>query len=373
MLRYYYNFVKSADFFLHKTNVYFKKVILKKHMSKFYKKEMIIVLEITSRESFDIVKVILTLAKYNLKVKIDQTKITFLEESIPNNVLQEFLELVPKPIVRNYPATETITETVTEKNISQECSKKTTSQKKFELKYKNAKASEVFFADFGEPYEHEIGFYRPVIVLWDFTDRVLVLPCTTNENKMEGKFDVSFETKNFNIRHIMLNKTDGMALINQLRVIDKSRLIHKIGILRNDTMEEIILNIKNYFYFHTTNFSYNQKKMLSLVDNDKLLSIIKTSIPNQAKIEKIIQLFGFDLNSKGVSYLTQAIDISININEFDIFSLCEKISNSKQDVSQQEVQRLIVARFKEKFSKEIKTAEFIRLVRTLLKEVPNNA
>ena len=359
-------------------------------MSKFFAKEMITLLEITSRKNFDIVQVILALAKYNLQANVTRKKIILEDVEIPNEVLKSISELVPKYIVRNFINQESLSET---KNITSEQEKSKLEEKSstifsetytqlktlgkveiYDLKFKSAKAGDVFYADFGVPYEHEIGFERPAIVLFEFDDRALVLPCTTNPKTFNGTFKLSFVKENFKSYNWIPNITESTGLINQLRVIDKSRLRQKIGSLSDEKMNEIRLTLETYFVFNITTLSYNQLKLLSLVDRDKLLECIKNSKPNNAKIDEILKLFGFDLTVQGVSYLSDAIQIALNLDNFNLDILCEKVSKSKNTIHpQQEVQRLIVARFKDRFNKKFKSIEFIRLIKTLLKEVTYEA
>ena len=84
------------------------------------------------------------------------------------------------------------------------------------------------------------------------------------------------------------------------------------------------------------------------------------------KDEEILKLFKFDLEKTGVSYLLQAILISTQNAYFNLETLCEEISKNTH-IKKEEVERLIVARIKERFGfKKSPAIDFIRLVKSVL-------
>lgn len=111
-----------------------------------------------------------------------------------------------------------------------------------------------------------------------------------------------------------------------------------------------------------------QIQLLSFVDIDELLFISKSSIKDSKKSYKILQLFGFDFSKNGVQYLLDAICIAPKSKYFNLETLSQKLSETGEyTIEASEIQRLIVARVKERFKlKKSPTIDFIRLVNRLL-------
>ena len=321
-------------------------------------------LEITSRQNFDIFTVILVIAKYNLQTSISRKRILIEDTVIPSDVISNICKIVPNYVVRNYSKDAQpieISETHTDiKSIGK--SESTV------LKYKSTKQGDVFYCDFGSPFEHEIGYQRPAIVLWSFDDRVIVLPCTTNMSVYDGKFKISFKNENFKSYDKPMGLTDSMGIIGQLRVVDKARLKAKVGTLTNNFFKEILLTIQTYFLFQVTNLPSSQLAMLEMNIN-KMQEIISSKDSDLTKINNILIAYGFNPTSNGFSYLRDAILLSLELDTINITMLSQKISDKlSEKVIPEKVESLIVARFKEVFGKKYKTSEFVRLIKTLLKE-----
>jgi mRNA interferase MazF len=88
----------------------------------------------------------------------------------------------------------------------------------------------------------EQGGERPCVVLQNnlgnkFSPVTIVAPITTKKFSKEYPTNVSLMDETF------LNKGSNV-LLNQIKTIDKSRIIKKIGILNNFTMNKINLAIK---------------------------------------------------------------------------------------------------------------------------------
>lgn len=338
-------------------------------------------LEITSRHNFDILQLVFSLAKYNLQATVTESQIVLENESIPNEVLESILSLVKTPIIKNFrtDSSETNLMQLSEKIPTNELKiKKSTNDTiastnvSFDLKFRNPNPGTVFLADFGEPYGHEIGFERPVIVLWTFNSKSLIIPCTTNLNKLDGSFDISLARQNFKQVSLYYEKNfipkTSLALINQLRVIDQTRLRHELGTLNNNVFNDIKTNIETYFSFNISDLSSFKQDSLGSTNEVEKSEIVES--PNDdynEKIDHILNSFGFDLKVKGTEYLKDAIVSSLDFDTFNLETLCQVIS-SKTGVSKTEIERLIVARYKENFNKKFKSIDFIRLVRTILKE-----
>lgn len=91
-----------------------------------------------------------------------------------------------------------------------------------------------------------------------------------------------------------------------------------------------------------------QIRLLSFVDINELLKISQEHSTDEVKAEKILKLFGFDFNKKGVLYVLKAIIASPKDAYFNLETLSESVSK-EESIDKEEVKRLIVARVKENF------------------------
>lgn len=116
-----------------------------------------------------------------------------------------------------------------------------------------------------------------------------------------------------------------------------------------------------------------QIRLLSFVDINELLKISQEHATDEVKAEKILKLFGFDFNKKGVLYVLKAIIASPKDAYFNLETLSESVSK-EESIDKEEVKCLIVARVKETFGfRKAPTVDFIRLVNSfLLKQEDNN-
>ena len=110
-----------------------------------------------------------------------------------------------------------------------------------------------------------------------------------------------------------------------------------------------------------------QVKLLSLIDVNELLKIAQARASDKIKAEKILELFGFDMQRNGVQYLFKAILISPKDAYFNLETLCDSVAKSEHNVEKDEIKRLIVARIKEQFKfRKSPAIDFIRLVNRFL-------
>lgn len=110
-----------------------------------------------------------------------------------------------------------------------------------------------------------------------------------------------------------------------------------------------------------------QIQLLSLVDINELLKIAQSRDSDNVKAEKILKLFGFDMQKNGVQYLFKAIILSPKGAYFNLETLCDSVAKSEPNSEKDEIKRLIVARIKEQFNfRKAPTIDFIRLVNSFL-------
>lgn len=97
---------------------------------------------------------------------------------------------------------------------------------------------EIYYADLGEIYGSEQAGIRPVLVLQNdvgnrFSPTIIVAPLTSKDNKAELPTHCAIQVEG-------RLKTESLVLLEQIRVIDKSRLKGQlVGRLKKEYMEEV--------------------------------------------------------------------------------------------------------------------------------------
>ena len=114
-----------------------------------------------------------------------------------------------------------------------------------------------------------------------------------------------------------------------------------------------------------------QIQLLAKANIEKLLEVSEAEESNEVKIEKILKLFGFNMKTDGIQYLTKAIYLAIRKDNFTIEELSEELSNEEKDINKEEIKERIISVMEEKLKFEKSVAiDFIRLVNILLNQKP---
>ena len=141
-----------------------------------------------------------------------------------------------------------------------------------------------------------------------------------------------------------------------------------------DEVQKVIdtsLNLKRDTVKSVQDLTIIQIQLLAKANIEKLLEISRAIEPDGIKIKRIIELFGFDLESEGAQYLVKAICLATKADYSDLEILCEEISKEKHTLSKEKMKAIIVTTIKEKFNFETSVAiEFIRLISILLVKEP---
>jgi len=100
---------------------------------------------------------------------------------------------------------------------------------------RDIKRGEIYFADLSPVIGSEQGGVRPVVIVQNntgnrYSPTVIIVPVTTRQKKKLPTHT--------NLKNGYLVK-DSTALMEQVRTIDKSRLIEFVGVLSNDEMNSI--------------------------------------------------------------------------------------------------------------------------------------
>ena len=376
-------------------------------------------LQLQSKE-LDIGRISRLLVKYKIKARITNQVIT-LDGEIPDELLSQLCKDLTICTVQNF--TEEIT-SVTKKglnfaNVDESKSKyigdngsKPARQEimlepqiiqEYDLIYSTVRRGEVYLCDYGEPYGSEQGYMRYAIVVQNddgnlHSPTTIVLACTSEQKKrLPIHYHFYFSEENmldYNSTRVGLEENVIMA--EQIRTVDKTRLRKFLGTMTPrfmDKMQDIMdisLHLKRaervitkkvyidktvYRDVPTDSSTTKQRKdlnmvqmqLLAMVNIEELFKIYQTIDSDELKSEKILRLFGFDMQKNGVQYLYKAILISPKDVYFNLETLCESISKDEPSIEKDEIKRLIIARVKERFKfKKSPTIDFIRLVNSFL-------
>lgn len=374
-------------------------------------------------KTFDISRISKLLVKHNIKASVSNQVIT-LDGEISDELLGELCDGITIcnvqnfdgeviPLIQketNYPerdenvSTPTEVEDVAVKTHSDVVLAQTVIEK-YDLLYPTVKRGEVYICDFGEPYGSEQGNKRYAIVVQNddgnlHSPTTIVLACTSEQKKrLPVHHNFVFSKENMlDYDMFRVGVEQNVVMAEQIRTVDKTRLRKLLGIMTPkfmDRMQEIIdisLSLQRQEKVITKtekvyvdkpvyrdvpanidapkerkDLNMVQIQLLSLVDIKELFKIAQARDSDKIKAEKIIKLFGFDMQKKGVQYLFKAILISPKEAYFNLETLCDSVAKSEQNVEKDEIKRLIVARIKEQFAfRKSPTIDFIRLVNSFL-------
>lgn len=108
----------------------------------------------------------------------------------------------------------------------------------------SVKRGDIFYADLRPVVGSEQGGIRPVLIVQNdignkFSPTTIVVTITSKTNKSSIPTHVDIHSDSNNGL-----KTDSIALCEQFRTIDKSRLKDKVGFIDEDTMENVLSAVK---------------------------------------------------------------------------------------------------------------------------------
>lgn len=346
-------------------------------------------------KDFDLCRVTKLLAKHHpIKARVTNDTIVFYDD-VSDEVLSELFNNVSVNSAENYidESFSDLSSTINDEYKQKQVNVKT---QDYDLLFPTVKRGEVYLCDFGDPYGSEQGYKRYAIIIQNDVGNstspcTIVLVCTTKPKKnLPIHYGFNFSEENMeDYNPYRVSSKHNFLLCEQIRTIDKKRLRKYVGRMTPTFMEEIqptidislgisrkekqVTEIKEIVVEKpvykncnvTKNISILQIQLLSSVDINELIRISETTSSNQSKVDKMLDLFGFDLSQNGVQYLKEAILNSPKSDYFNLETLCEDISRNAS-IEKEEVQRLIVARVKERFKLKKSTIDFIRLINSFL-------
>lgn len=362
-------------------------------------------------KSIDICRISKLLVKYNIKSSITDSVIT-LEGDIPDDLLTQLCDSININGIQNFISQEPLSplsETSFSKNeksaqaevvekpkeIASVCVEEkqqieeiqaipilSHNISEYDLIYSTVTRGEVYLCDFGEPYGHEQGFMRYAIIVQNddgnfHSPTTIVVACTSEPKKrLPVHYHCTFSSSNmidYDLEKV--GSAENVIMAEQIQTVDKARLRKYLGMLTTDFMEQIDQKLNISLQLSSKerkDVNMVQIRLLSFVDINELLKISQEHATDEVKAEKILKLFGFDFNKKGVSYVFEAIIASPKAAYFNLETLSESISK-EESIDKEEVKRLIVARVKETFGfKKAPTIDFIRLVNSFLSKQEDN-
>lgn len=354
-------------------------------------------LRLQSEELLDICRISKLLVRYDVKANVTKKDIT-LDGEITDELLRKLLDIVPICKVQIFNDKIESKQNI-EKHVKEEIIQQVTlvpqNIKKYNLLFPTVKRGEVYICDFGEPYGGEQGNKRYAIVVQNDSGNIhsnttIVLPCTArHKKKLPVHQHFIFSKENMLDYDIScIGDKENIVMAEQIRTVDKTRLRKFLGTMTPSFMDEmqkiidISLNLRSIGKRESTgktaldvprtsknrkDLNIVQMQILSFVDIKELFNIADSKESSEIKIEKILELFGFNMNKNGVQYLSKAILISLNESYFNLETLSESISKIECGINKYEIKRLIVVRVKELFKlKKSPTTDFIRVVNSVL-------
>ena len=102
----------------------------------------------------------------------------------------------------------------------------------------SVKRGEIYYADLSPVIGSEQGGIRPVIIIQNdignkYSPTVIVAAITSQINKAKLPTHIELSAENYGLQK------DSVVLLEQIRTIDKSRLIEFIGVLNESEMNRI--------------------------------------------------------------------------------------------------------------------------------------
>ena len=352
-------------------------------------------LVLRTKNQFDICRIGQLLVNYGIIAEITPQAIT-IDGNISEDLLIKLFQVTSVDYIHNLISDSPKIEEYNQKSeptsepaspSSKKFSPIVQNSRQYSLRYPKVKFGEVYLCDFGEPYGHETGYLRPAIVVQSSTYGAypnvpaLVIPCTTNLSKnYENTHIFTFSKKNMDdiISSSRYNFRETKAFCGNITSVDKKRLRLYLGRMSDNFMRDFIqkklmlsLDIDNQITEYNITYdtlSSSQIEILATVDVKDFLEIAKMKISNENKVQKMLELFKFDLNKMGVQYLKKAILVSATQQHFNLVTLSENVAATEK-IAQSEVQRQIIARIKENFNQKKSVAlDFIRLINTFLRK-----
>lgn len=372
----------------------------------------------------DICRLSILLVKYGVKANVTDDIIT-IDGNITDELLENLCSNITISAVSNYEIKKIESVSENAELIQSKSDTKVAEQypiyeengikkirKDYELLFPTVKRGQIYYCDLEPVVGNELGkARRPVVVLQcdkinNVYSKTVVLICTTVNKYITSDYVLQLSPETIvDYEDSSFSRNDHVKVAQiktaEIRTIDNIRLREYAGTIKPEIMKEMeeklefSLGLESRIQYvdkivekivyrdnpvpekpkkeaklppERRDVNMTQVQILSLVDINELLNISQENAPYKIKVEKIIKLFGFDLERNGVQYLVEAIKISPKDNYFNLETLAKLISKETK-VEVEEIKRLIVARVKETLHfKKAPTIDFIRLINAFVKQ-----
>lgn len=357
-------------------------------------------------KKIDICKVSKILIKHNANATITNDIIT-INGDISEDLLTQILADVKVHIVRNFVDDLSVESSPisTSENISEFKGSKVEAlinnsfeddssleqiTSDFDLVYDKVKRGEVYLCKMDNSKGSEQSKIRPAIIIQNDVGNenspTTIVMFLTTKPKKEIPVHYYFNYDEYTVKDYftsrLVNKPfRNCALAEQIRTVDKRRLRKYLGTMSDEFMENInnilgiSLDIKaidsktdvsEKLDENLKDLNLNQIKALEFVDITKLFEIKESDMLIDVKINEILKAFGFDLTKEGMRFVSEAMMISKDTNDFTLDSICQELAEHSI-VAKEQIHDFIVTRIKEKFDfKKFPTTDFIRLANSFL-------
>lgn len=198
-------------------------------------------------KDFDIVRLSKLIVKYNINATITDTQIT-LNGEVSEDLLEEICKCVNINTIQNFSGEKESKKQSTAKlQVGYHKTNILCNDEVYDLIYPTVKRGEVYLCDFGEPYNNEVAFLRPAIVIQndiinEISQKTIVLPCTSKKDNHNIKTHMPIDFGNADVfEHIDNSSALHLSIMRaeQIKVVSQKRLRKLLGVLNPEIMDKI--------------------------------------------------------------------------------------------------------------------------------------
>lgn len=145
------------------------------------------------------------------------------------------------------------------------------------------KKNEIWLVKIPPSFGHEQSGFRPAIIINQNLNIITIIPLTSNEKALNYLFTLKINPNKEN----NLSRTS-IALIFQIRAIDKNKLYKKLGELTQEESEKIDLTLENYLFNKKTIIKNEKLKKYFEITSTALKQVKKNIIKGKENYAKEI-------------------------------------------------------------------------------------
>lgn len=272
-------------------------------------------------------------------------------------------------------------------------------EEKKEIRYNRVKRGQVYYCDFGEPYESEQAGIRYAIIVQNdtgnkFSPNTIVISCTTSSRE-NLPTHLSFTFSKDNMKGYSQEKVrekNNILQAETIRDISKSRLLEYLGTMSDDFMKEvdkyieISLELKRkeiekeasiihvdapidkYILEGIRSLTLNQVIILNTINTNNLFEILRIgNITSMEKIKRSLILFGFDETTDEFNHLSLIILICTKLKDVNKETICNQLSSKYSIKDTENVVEMVHIEIRRVLQlTKIHSIEFINLLKIII-------